>query len=157
MKYEVQRGKLSGMKKNTMIRIISALLILLFTYAALNKLFDYQEFNKQLTYSPFISSIAPLLAWSLPAVEILIAVLLAVRATRLWGLLGSLVLMFLFTGYLLIMLNFAKMEDIPCPCGGILGEMSWDTHVVFNLVFIALSLAGIILHRKQRVLVRSLA
>lgn len=137
------------MKSIVLAYIISMLLGLLFFYAAISKLVEYAEFQKQLNYSPYIASFSSLLSWSLPAVELLIAALLIIKATRLWGLYASLALMTAFTAYLVMMLNFAKIEEVPCPCGGILGEMSWTVHVWFNLIFVALAGLGIWLQRKK--------
>jgi hypothetical protein len=38
--------------------------------------------------------------------------------------------------------------SLPCSCGGIIAKLSWKEHVVFNLFFIANSVAGIKLQRK---------
>ncbi len=139
------------MRKYIFIYSISILLIILFLYASISKLLNYEEFRKQLNYSPYISSLAPLLSWSLPTIEIIVSFLLVFNKTRLWGLYASFVLMLAFSGYLAYMLAFASIDEVPCPCGGILGEMSWSTHLVFNLVFVGLALWGIVLSRKTEV------
>ena len=123
------------MKRNIIIYIASALLIILFLYASISKLVEYSEFKRQLHYSPYISGFAPFLALSLPAVEILVSLMLILNKTRLWGLYASFILMTAFSAYIGYMLAFASIEEVPCPCGGILGEMSWSTHLIFNLFF----------------------
>jgi uncharacterized membrane protein YphA (DoxX/SURF4 family) len=136
------------MKRNTAIEIISSLLILLFVYTAISKLLDYASFKSVLSRSPFISSVAPLVAWALPAVEILISVLLLIPKTRLWGLYSSAIVMLLFTIYIGGMMAFAP--HLPCSCGGVIRQMNWTQHLVFNICFTLLSLAGIWLAKKKK-------
>ena len=136
------------MKKETAIQIICALLVFLFVYAAASKLFDYTLFKMQLKNSPLIASYAGTIAWLLPIAEITIVVALTVTYTRLYGLYASLFLLLLFTFYIAGML--LSGVSLPCSCGGIIRELSWGQHLVFNLFFIALSIAGIVLQRTKR-------
>jgi hypothetical protein len=133
----------SWLKKNTIIEVISSLLIILLIYTALSKLSAYDNFTAQLSKSPFITSYSNSIAWSIPAVEILISVLLVIQKTRLIGLYASFFLMSLFTAYLIIMLNFSYY--IPCSCGGVLQNLSWHQHIVFNSFFIIIAGAGVLL------------
>src|SRR3989442_15910580 len=95
------------LRKSLIVEIIASLLIILFIYAAFSKLADYNRFSVQLSKSPFITSFSNIVAWSIPAIEILIALLLAIKRTRQTGLYASFFLMSLFTAYLLIMLNYS--------------------------------------------------
>jgi hypothetical protein len=47
----------------------------------------------------------------------------------------------MFTTYIVIILNFS--ENIPCSCGGILENMTWGQHLVFNCIFIIIGAIGI--------------
>lgn len=136
------------MKKKFIVGIVSLLHIVLFVYAALAKLTDYYNFQFGLSESPLIAPFAPVLAWAVPSVELGIALLLALPFFRLTGLYASFVLMSLFTLYIASMLGFG--EDIPCSCGGIIGELSWGMHIVFNSVFVVLSGIAIWIERKRR-------
>lgn len=135
-------------RSNVAMGIICTLIITLFVYAATAKLLDYYNFQFGLTESPFIAPFANILAWGVPVTEYLIVALLVLPATRLPGLYASFVLMSLFTIYIAAML--LSSSDIPCSCGGVLEEMSWSTHILFNCFFVALSAWGIYLHRKKR-------
>lgn len=135
------------LRKNTIVECIASLLILLFIYAALSKISDYNRFAVQLSKSPFITSFSNIVAWSIPTIEILIALLLVIKRTRQTGLYAAFFLMSLFTAYLLIMLKFSYY--IPCSCGGVLEQLSWESHIVFNTFFIALSAAGIFLNKNR--------
>jgi hypothetical protein len=137
----------SLLKRNTIIEIISSLLIVLFIYTALSKLSAYNTFVVQLSKSPFITSYANSIAWSIPAVEILISLLLVFKRTKLIGLYASFFMMSLFTSYLIIMLNFSY--HIPCSCGGVLQNLSWNEHVIFNAFFIVIAGAGALLKANE--------
>jgi uncharacterized membrane protein YphA (DoxX/SURF4 family) len=135
-------------RSNVAMAVICTLNISLFVYAATAKLLDYYNFQFGLIESPFIAPFANILAWAVPATELIITTLLVIPVARLAGLYASFVLMSLFTIYIAAMLLFGS--DIPCSCGGVLEEMSWSTHILFNCFFVALSAWGIYLQRKKR-------
>jgi hypothetical protein len=135
-------------KKETLLEIISFLLVLLFVYTAVSKLVDYATFKHQLSQSPFITDFSNEIAWSIPAGEILIALALLYKPVRLLGLYGSLFIMTMFTAYIFAMLRFSY--DIPCSCGGVLSKMTWGQHFWFNLFFVSLSIVGIVLEVKRK-------
>ena len=135
------------MKRKIVIEIICSLLIVLFIYTGLSKMLDYSEFRLQLGKSPFITRFANPVAWTLPAIEILVALALVFKRTRLFGLYASLFLITMFTAYIYAMLNYSY--DLPCSCGGIISKMSWDQHLWFNVGFVILSITGILLQVKQ--------
>lgn len=136
------------MKRTAITIAICWLIAALFTYTAISKLADYDNFQFGLSESPFISFMAPFLTWALPAGELILAVMLLIPRLRLTGLYLSLALLISFTVYISAMLLFAF--DIPCSCGGVLEEMSWGVHIIFNGVFILLNIVAIVLKRRQR-------
>lgn len=135
------------MSRKPLIEIICALLIFLFVYTGVSKLLDYQTFRRQLGQSPFITSYAYSLAWTLPIGEIVIAGMLSFNRTRLQGLYLSFFLLCLFTFYLVAMLQLSYF--IPCSCGGVLQLLSWQAHIILNIIFILLATAGTLLQPKQ--------
>ena len=136
------------MLKRTIPSIVALLLVVLFLYTGISKLMDYSVFKEQIAESPILAPIAPFIAWALPLVEFAVAVALFIPAWRLWGLYASSVLMLLFTGYIAALLSFS--EELPCSCGGILQEMSWQQHLVFNITFTVLSIVSALLEKKRR-------
>lgn len=120
--------------------ISSFLLIILFCYTGISKLTDDDGFRKVLYESPLIHKGADTIAWLLPAAELIVVLLLFFERTRRAGLYASLLLLVLFTLYLLYMVLF--VAQLPCSCGGVLSKMSWTQHVFFNLFFIVLNLIG---------------
>lgn len=138
------------MTRKITLEIISALLVLLWVYAAISKLIDYSTFKVQLGKSPLLTQFAGFVAIAVPLIELLISGALIVPKYRLIGLYGSLFMLVMFTAYLIAILNFSYY--IPCSCGGILSGLSWNTHIVFNLAFAALAVIGIVIitkHKKQ--------
>tara|TARA_R110002096_G_scaffold37468_1_gene104014 strand:+ start:2018 stop:3535 length:1518 start_codon:yes stop_codon:yes gene_type:complete len=122
-------------------KIVSLLFIVLFVYAAASKLLDFENFRVQLGQSPMLSAYAGWIAWLLPIFELIIVLLLCFPKTQLWGFIGGFLLMIMFTTYIYIVLNFSSF--IPCSCGGVLEQLSWTEHLVFNGVFILLAILGL--------------
>src|SRR5215217_6858645 len=119
------------MKRQITIEIISSLLILLFVYTASSKLLALDSFKSVLSKSPLIGEKAFFIAWALPVTELIVSLLLFIPGTRLWGLYGSAILMTAFTTYLGYMI--AVSPHLPCSCGGVLKQMTWNQHLVFNV------------------------
>ncbi|MBK0368254.1 MauE/DoxX family redox-associated membrane protein [Flavobacterium agrisoli] len=136
---------------NKIIHLIRFLFILLFVYAAVNKIIAMETFTVQLAQSPLLSAFAGWVSWFVPLIEILIAVMLIFPKTRMVGLYGALGLMTMFTAYIFVVLHFSSF--VPCSCGGILEKMSWNVHLVFNLFFVLLALMGLFYNppRKSKV------
>jgi hypothetical protein len=136
------------MKQKIVIEIICFLLALLFAYAAFSKLIVYQEFKAQLGSLPFIKIISPALAWVLPSLELVISTVLTVNLTRLFGFVCALVLLTGISAYILLML--ISDERLPCSCGGVLQQLSWKQHLIFNLFFLLLAVVGIVLESNPK-------
>ena len=127
-----------GQKHNhRIVETISLLFVVLFIYAATSKLWDFGQFKVQLGQSPVLT------AWMVPGVEYLLALLLLFNRSRLAAFYGSLALMVMFTTYIVMVLQFS--DYIPCSCGGVLEDLGWTEHIVFNLFFVAMAIIGIIL------------
>ncbi|MEJ0106741.1 MAG: MauE/DoxX family redox-associated membrane protein [Bacteroidota bacterium] len=117
------------MKKNLPADIIAALFILLFSYTAINKYVAMDTLKYVLSEYPLIGKqFAPIIAWGLPIVEIIVVVLLFMPRTRLLGLYSSLLLMTAFTLYLIYMLAFTDKRG--CTCGGYASEIKLVTTFV---------------------------
>lgn len=141
--------RISTRIQNILLELICQLYILLFIYAALSKLLDFNHFHIQLGKSPVLGSFADLIVLLVPAIEIILALLLFFQKTRYYSLLGASNLMVMFSAYIVIILNWSSF--IPCSCGGILSEMGWTEHLVFNIFFVLLGFTGAVLQmRKMR-------
>ena len=134
--------------KSTLVEIISILFVILFLYTGISKLMEYSVFKEQMAESPVLKPFAPFMAWALPLTEFIVSLLLIIPRWRLKGLYASLFLMVAFTLYIGAIMAFNK--ELPCSCGGIISELSWKGHLIFNSVFILLAFTGVLLERKTR-------
>jgi uncharacterized membrane protein YphA (DoxX/SURF4 family) len=141
-----RRVRLTAKSRSILLDVICYLFMALFLYAAVNKLLDFEKFKAQIGQSAMLTNYAGILAWAVPAVEIGIAVLLFIPKTITTGLYASFTLMVIFSAYIGIMLSLS--EHISCNCGGILKKMSWQEHLVFNVVFMGLGGVGIMVETK---------
>ncbi len=131
-------------RKSTFVVVVSSLFVLLFVYTAISKWLDVDSFKAVIAQSPLIGSFSIILSWLLPALELWIAGLLLCKFTRRIGLYAALILMLVFTSYIIYLLLFSS--HLPCSCGGVLKYLSWRTHLLFNLGWILLAVAAIKLY-----------
>lgn len=122
--------------------LISSLLILLWVYTAASKLANVQVFKQQLNSQVFSKTTVSLLWWLIPGTELLAAGMLLFARSRFAGLCISVFLLFLFSGYIVLVLS-GFYERVPCSCGGVLRQLGWKQHLVFNLFFLLLAIAGL--------------
>lgn len=116
---------------------ICFLFILLFTYAAISKLIDFSDFQTQLGQSPLLGAFAKPVSYGVIISEICISLLLAFQRTRKIGFYLFYLLMVMFTAYIIIILNFTSFT--PCSCGGVLEELGWTEHLIFNIAFVLIA------------------
>jgi uncharacterized membrane protein YphA (DoxX/SURF4 family) len=121
--------------------LICYLFITLFIYAAVTKLMDFETFQIQLGQSPLLASFAIPISYGIIVIELVTALLLMFDRFRKLALQFSLLLMVMFTTYIIIILNFTPFT--PCSCGGVLEKLGWTEHLIFNIVFVGLALIGI--------------
>jgi uncharacterized membrane protein YphA (DoxX/SURF4 family) len=134
-------------RKELLIDLVSALFVVLFIYAAASKLLDYDKFKVQLGQSPLLTAVAGVMAWLVPAVEIVVAVMLLSHRYRLIALYASFGLMVMFSAYIVVITRFS--DYVPCSCGGVLEKLNWNEHLVFNLVFVVLAFVSILLYPRE--------
>lgn len=127
-------------KKALAVNIFASLFIFLFVYTAISKLINIDSFKTVLSGSTILKSVAGLLSFVIPISEIAISIMLFLPASREIGFLLTTALMGLFTLYIIYMLLF--IHDLPCSCGGIIQQMSWTQHLIFNIVFFSLGFLG---------------
>ena len=139
--------RLSAKTQSLIIEIISMLYMMLFVYAATSKLLDFENFQVQLGQSPLLSAYAHFVSYAVPTFELLICCLLIIPRFRIIGLFAAYGLMVMFTAYIYIILNYSSF--IPCSCGGILEDLSWNQHIFFNIVFIILAIIGVLVNNPE--------
>ena len=133
---------------NKIINAATFILIVLFTYTAINKILHLPNFILTISRSSIIGSNAGFIARTVITVELLIVIFLFFPALRKIGLLLSSLLMLAFTVYVAYILS--TEPQLPCSCGGIIQQLSWTNHLILNIVLTALAgIAFFSLHRNQ--------
>jgi putative oxidoreductase len=124
-------------QNRTFLNITTFFFALLFTYAAINKIITFDTFELDLMKSPITGPIAKPLSYILPIVELLVAIFLLLPRKNILGFYLTLLLMVVFTFYVAYLLLFAP--ELPCHCGGLLRQMTWTQHLIFNSSLTVLS------------------
>jgi len=122
-------------------------LILVFTYTGISKLSGHEQFAAQLDLQSIFAPISLFLSWLLPVVELLIVLFILFERTLLLGLISATFLMTAFTIYIGGMLLFQR--SLPCSCGGVIAQMTWKEHLIFNFFFMCLAWIALIYNYKQ--------
>ncbi|PRY09804.1 methylamine utilization protein MauE [Pontibacter ummariensis] len=136
-------------KKNFVIQLISVLLVALWVYAAVSKLQEFNAFHEQLHRQPLPSWTPGFLVWGLPLIELIAAGLLLFQRFRGVGIWLSFLLMLLFTGYVGLAV-VGVWDDVPCACGGVISQLGWEGHLLFNLFFTILTGVGVFVWKQKR-------
>lgn len=140
--------KIRGFKPEMYVQLISCMLILLWVYAATSKLMDFDRSRGEMLNQALAPWLEKILVWAIPLTELSITALLLFKQTRLQGIILSLVLLLIFTAYIvLVKLNY--FDYVPCSCGGIMSKFSWEGHFIFNMAFIVLAATAWLLQRDQ--------
>jgi uncharacterized membrane protein YphA (DoxX/SURF4 family) len=134
------------LQRSYLLQAISGVFIFLFVYTACSKLLSPAAFRAVLGQSPLLKEQVPFWSLAIPAAEITVALLLVFGGKRRAGMYGALVLMGLFTGYIVFML--AAAPHLPCSCGGVVSTLSWKQHLLLNGALAALAAWGCILSRR---------
>ena len=123
-------------------QMISFAFILLWTYTGLDKLIRLEESRKAFLNQPMPNELEEILAFAVPGIELLLALLLLFSITRWWGYLGSILLLTVFTTYVGL-IWVGAFPRVPCNCAGILESLGWAEHFVLNMICIGLGVWGL--------------
>lgn len=144
---------------------VSHLLIFLFAYTAVSKLnpftytspftwdnfkfIDVTAFRDTMFKSPVLRPYVTELSYAIPVAELLVCLLLLFNKTKTAGYYASLLLLTLFTGYIVyILVKHGSM--LPCSCGGVVSQLSWQQHLFFNAFFILITIRALYVTHKQK-------
>jgi hypothetical protein len=124
------------MLRKSLTNLTTAVLVLLFSYAATSKLITFKDTSHQIAQVSILHPIANFIAWSVPAIELGVSFLLLIPTRRTLGLYLSFVLMLLFTIYIswILLMN----DTLPCSCGGVISNLSWKFHLLLNIAVLLL-------------------
>lgn len=138
------------MARKYLLSIICFCLIFLFVYASVSKLVDLKGFRHDINNQPFPNEWTVFLVITIPGIELVTVTSLIFEKTRRLGLYLSALLMSTFTLYtILILLRVFKY--VPCSCGGVLKLLTWPQHLVFNLLFVIISIIGLRIENRTKI------
>jgi len=131
------------MKKKTWLQVIGLMIVFLFVYTALSKLLSYRIYYYDLQRSPELGRFATPISIIIPGLELIAAalILFPLRKRPRLGYWIATGLMTAFTLYVAYVIKFA--DEQPCTCGGIIRQLTWPQHLVFNIVFTALCIIAL--------------
>jgi putative oxidoreductase len=145
-KIVVKPSSMATQTRKILTNVCAALLILLFVYTAAAKLLDYDRTVRAMKGQILGLYIGNILVWLIPTLEVITTVLLLFNRTMRTGFKWAFYLMGFFTTYImLVLLNV--FGRVPCACGGVVNELGWGDHFLFNLFFLGVAIAGLFLTR----------
>jgi len=131
-----------NIRRQRLIVAITIVLMAMWIPVVIDKWAYFELFASGMMNQPMSGQFNRFLVYLLPVLESLTVLLLIMGRTRTLGMLFSLVLMFLFTGYVGLAL-IGVWEKLPCSCGSVIKTLSWKQHFIFNLSFLILSAYGL--------------
>ena len=116
----------------------------LYLYTGSDKLANLEKFTGVLNDIPGVEGSASVLAWAIPVAELVLGTCLVFSqgTLRRRSLRVSVWLMGIFTAYLASVLLFG-LEGRFCSCGGVIGTLGWRSHLLFNIIFLAVGLLAL--------------
>lgn len=129
--------------KLVLLETISILIIALFGLTAFDKTVRFGRFLDELGKSPFLMDYALAVAIGTPLIEAIVAMMLVIDKWRLRALYFSVFLMSLFTAYIYMLVNYSYFTS--CLCSAAIESLSWQQHLIFNMVFLAFALIGVLI------------
>lgn len=135
------------MDREKSINFITGIIATMFFYAAVSKLSDYKSAHEAMRNQIFTNIVADILTWLIPTIELLLTVLLIYKPTRRFGIRLSIYLLTTFTIYILVVMTKA-FGRIPCSCGGIISQLGYKWHILFNLFFLIAGWIGLNILKK---------
>ncbi|MCM4161594.1 hypothetical protein FHG64_06245 [Antarcticibacterium flavum] len=139
------------------VEAICIFFIILFMYAGLTKLLDGSTFYANILNIPQLEdkTIASIVSIIIPLLEIIAALLIVWPKTRLKGLYVVFGLFIVFTGYLFWIIFLSPYT--PCSCGSILTLLSWNQHLLLNVICMGLVIIGITFLKKKKKSIRKIS
>lgn len=129
--------------KEYVISIIILLLVVMWVFASFSKFLDFDTFQRQLRGGYITSSAGTLLAYFLPIVQLVIAVLLLTKRWQFIGMSLSLILLIAYTLYIIYILIWAP--TIPCSCISIFRGVTWYDQLKINTLLLLINTVGMVL------------
>lgn len=129
--------------KNIISETIVFIILLTWAYTFVSKILDFDTFDRQIKGAYLLSAGGAVLPYILQTVHLCIVLLLLNKNWRKLGLLASIVVLTVYTAYLIYILKFAP--SIPCSCIAVMSGMNWQDQLYFNFTVLAINIMGLII------------
>lgn len=129
--------------KNLIAETIIFLLLLMWAYTFVSKVLDFDTFRRQINGAYLLSYLGSPLPYILQLLHLSLVILLLKKSWRKLGLITSLSVLLLYTGYLIYILKFAP--SIPCSCISLFRGLNWNNQLWINLAVLTLNIIGLIM------------
>ncbi|WP_420866236.1 MauE/DoxX family redox-associated membrane protein [Chryseobacterium gambrini] len=129
--------------KNLIAETIIFLLLLMWAYTFVSKVRNFDTFRRQINGAYILSSFGSSLPYILQLLHLSLVVLLIKKSWRKIGLITSLSVLLLYTGYLIYILKFAP--SIPSSCISLYRGLNWNDQLWINLAVLTLNIIGLIM------------
>ncbi|WP_270090350.1 MauE/DoxX family redox-associated membrane protein [Sphingobacterium sp. SYP-B4668] len=123
---------------------IRGLFITLFIYTAFVKWVQMPTFVGQMERMPFPDWAAPYVAYGLPSTMLILALLLMMNKKPKRTVCIAMGILSTLSIFIILIITRTISPSYPCACAGILG-LSWNGHLMLNLVYILLGGIALIL------------
>lgn len=127
--------------------IMSLALAFMYTYVGALKLMDIKSFKDGINNQPIDNQLTVPLMVAIITAEATIIALLLINKWRFYGFLLSILILTLFSTYIIVILTEKVFDFVPCTCGGGFDQLSWQQQLDINIAAIVLSLIGAIILR----------
>jgi len=124
--------------KEIAVTFYGSLMMGLWLFVAHNKIMDFDQNIEGMLRQTFPRAFAIFLAYAVPASELIAALLIGYKPTRLIGLGLSALLMLVFTAYVGLAILHVWSDKLPCNCGLII-QIGWKKHFVLNVFLLLIS------------------
>ncbi|OQP59910.1 hypothetical protein A3860_35965 [Niastella vici] len=128
-------------KKRIFIEIAAAILLLFFAHTAIDNFLNRLSLRNLLRILPITYNKADFLSWAIPIIKSITVLLLFFPRTRISGIILSIIITMIFTGYLLY------TPRLPHEFGGILNYINFTQHLILISFLSILSISMFILNR----------
>ncbi len=131
------------MKSKTIIEFISILLVVHFSFTAIEQLVNHNVLRLLLEKAPVMGPVAEQASWIFPFLQFTVVFLLLFRRTRLAGLFCSFIITGMVTIYIIATINTGETQTSKYI--GLWKGLSLKNHIILNIIGILLSGLAIIL------------
>ncbi|MDR2273214.1 MAG: DoxX family protein [Sphingobacterium sp.] len=132
--------------KEIAVIFYGSLMMGIWLFVAYNKIINFEQHMEGMLRQPFSKPVAIFLAYAVPSCELIAALLIGYKPTRLLGLGFSALLMTAFTAYVGLAILHVWSDKLPCNCGLII-QIGWKKHFVFNVFLLLISSWAFVLQR----------